>query len=129
MFDTRLKLEDDENAIKLDECVKIHSDLSASNDNQETSDSNEDVAMNSDWDEEQAILVNSNSNADSDDDDDDSTDYDSESDDDIDDDFDASLEKTRSLLWRHITFIIVFNSISEKLNILFVTILATHLRW
>ncbi len=48
MFDTRLKLEDDENMIKLDERIKIHSDLSASNDNQETSDSNEDVAMNSD---------------------------------------------------------------------------------
>ncbi len=52
MFDTRLKLEDDENTIKFDECVKIHSDLSASNDKQETSDSNVDVAMNSDWDEE-----------------------------------------------------------------------------
>ena len=48
MFDTRLKLEDDENAIKFDERVKIHSGLSASNDNQRTSDSNEDVAMNSD---------------------------------------------------------------------------------
>ena len=128
MFDTRLKLEDDENAIKLDERVKIHSDLSASNDKQGTSDSNEDVAMNSDWDEEQATLVNSNSDADSDDDDDDSTDYDSESDDDIDDGFDASLEETRSLLWRHITFIIVFNSISEELNILFVKVTLIHIK-
>ncbi len=128
MFDTRLKLEDDENMIKLDERIKIHSDLSASNDNQETSDSNEDVAMNSDWNEEQATLVNSNSNADSDDDDNDSTDYDSESDNDIDDDFDANLEKTRSLLWRYITFIIVLNSISEKLNILFVKIMLIHIK-
>jgi len=128
MFDTRLKLEDDENAIKLDERVKVHSDLSASNDNQRTSDSDEDVAMNSDWNEEQAILVNSDSNADSDDDGDGSTDYDSESDDDIDDDFDAGLEETRSLLWRHITFIIVLNSISEKLNILFVKVMLIHIK-
>ncbi len=128
MFDTRLKLEDDENMIKLNERIKIHSDLSASNDNQETSDSNEDVAMNSDWNEEQATLVNSNSNADSDDDDNDSTDYDSESDNDIDDDFDANLEKTRSLLWRYITFIIVLNSISEKLNILFIKIMLIHIK-
>ncbi len=48
MFNTRLKLEDDENAIKLNECIKIHSDFSASNNNQETSDSNEDVAINND---------------------------------------------------------------------------------
>jgi len=48
IFNTRLKLEDDENAIKFDERIKIHSDLNDSNDNQETSDSNKDVAMNSD---------------------------------------------------------------------------------
>ncbi len=84
--------------------------------------------MNSDWDEEQATLVNLNLNADSDDDDDDSTDYDSESDDDIDDDFNKSLEKTKSLLWRHITFIIVLNSISEKLNNLFIKIMLIHIK-
>ena len=128
IFNTRLKLEDDENAIKFDERIKIHSDLNDSNDNQETSDSNKDVAMNSDWDEEQATLVNLNLNADSDNDDDDSTDYDSESDDDIDDDFNKSLEKTKSLLWRHITFIIVLNSISEKLNNLFIKIMLIHIK-
>ncbi len=126
MFDTRLKLEDDENATKPDERVKVHSGPSASNDKQGTSGSDVDVAMDSDWDEEQATLVNSDSDADSDDDGDGSTDYDSESDDDTDDGFDAGLEETRSLLWRHITFIIVPNPISEEPNILFAKVTLIH---
>ncbi len=82
--------------------------------------------MNSDWDEKQATLVNSDSNADSDDDDNDSTDYDSESDEDTDDGFNAGLEETRSLLWRHITFIIVPNPTSGEPNILFAKVTLIH---
>jgi len=94
IFDTRLIFEDDENATKPDERVKVHSGPSSSNDNQGTSGSDEDVAMDSDWDEEQATFVNSDLDADSDEDGDGSTDYDSESDDGTDDDFDAGLTPT-----------------------------------
>lgn len=130
MFNTRLRFKDNDGVHRSFDHVKVNNSLINSDDDQGLMNTDKDTEMNSDWDEDWATLINS----DSDIDDDASTCYDSKSDSNsesnsnTDDDINAGLDETKSLLWRHITFYIAQNSVSEKLNILFVKVTLIHIK-
>lgn len=82
------------------------------------------IENNMNWNDNWVMFINSNeefaSHVDK------STYWENDSDNDIDDNVDAGLNEIESLFWRHIIFIIAFNRVFEKSNILFVKMTITH---
>lgn len=124
MFDTRIKFKDEGDAHGPIDSLKADGDLQDSSDDP----ADEETSDGMDWGDEQATLVDSNSDLDHDGEADANTDGDNDidSDSDTDDDIDAGHDRTGTLLWRHITFIIAPHESPGEPNVLFAKVTIVH---
>ncbi len=124
MFDTRIKLEDKDDADQHVGRRKVAGNREDYGD--DSRDSN--ISDDTDWDDAHTTLVDSDTDLDHDGDASTCSDGDDDTDSDsgIDDDVDAGLDETGSLLWRHIAFIIAPNKVPGQLNVLFAKVTIVH---
>lgn len=124
MFDTRIKFDDEDGSCKL----ANHPTVAGNQEDPSDDHKNQDTPNVLDWNDAQVTLVNSGSDLNNDGDASTCSDSDSNTDSDsgTDDGVDAPLDKTGSLLWRHITFIIAPHEIPGEPNLLFAKVSFIH---